>query len=146
MYRDEQITYGVIALSAVLVYFVIIPWQISEPSWVSMSPAFLPRICAVLIFVLAIYKLLSTLPFGNGEFLIGRGQYLRVFGVLGILTASTIGMFYVGFWAALGLSLIPLQLMAGQRNWLTILLYAAALVAASFCLLRLANLYLPAPY
>lgn len=146
MYRDEQIGYGLLAVAALGVYFIVIPWQIEEPDWVTMSPAFLPRICTVLIFLLAVYKLVTTLPIGNGDFLIGRGQYLRLLGVLVILAGATYAMYSVGFWLAIGVALVPLQLIAGQRNPLIILGFASALVGVSWVLLRLADLHIIAPY
>ncbi|MBC6408559.1 MAG: hypothetical protein GDA40_10895 [Rhodobacteraceae bacterium] len=54
MYRDEQIAYRLLALAALGFYFIVIPWQIEEPDWVTMSPAFLPRVCTALVFVLAL--------------------------------------------------------------------------------------------
>lgn len=146
MYRDEQITYGLLAFAALGFYFVIIPWQIEEPDWVAMSPAFLPRVCTVLIFVLAVFKLLSTLRSGNGEFLISRMQYVRLFGVLALLAATAYAMYFVGFWIAIAVALIPLQVIAGQRNPIIVLGFAAALVGVSWFLLDLANLNILAPY
>lgn len=146
MYRDEQIAYGLIAFAALGVYFIVIPWQIEEPDWVTMSPAFLPRICTVLIFLLAVYKLATTLPFGNGKFLIGRGQYVRLLGVLGVLAVATYAMYLAGFWLAIGVALVPLQIIAGQRNPLIIVGFACALIGVSWLLLRLADLHIIAPY
>lgn len=146
MYRDEQITYGVLALACLGMYFIVIPWQIEEPDWVSMSPAFLPRVCTALIFVLAVYKLITSLAVGNGKFLIGRGQYLRLLSVLILLAMATYAMYFVGFWLAIGVALIPLQIIAGQRNPMIILGYAGGLIAVTWALLKLANLHIIAPF
>ena len=146
MHRDEQFALGFLCLASLGFYFVVIPWQIEEPDWVAVSPAFLPRTCAILVFVLALYKLLSTLSLGTGTFLISRSNYLYLLGVLLLLGIATFAMYWIGFWASLGIALIPLQLVAGQRNPLSILLFAGALVGASWYLLELAGLHIIAPY
>ena len=146
MHRDEQFAFGALCLGALGFYFIVIPWQIEEPDWVAVSPAFLPRACAILVFVLALYKLLSTLSLATGSFLISRSNYLYLLGVLLVLGLATVAMYWIGFWASLGAALIPLQLIAGQRNPVFILMFAAALVGISWYMLELAGLYIFEPY
>jgi len=89
--------------------------------------------------------LAPTLWLRNDEFPIGRTQYLRLFGVLLILGVATYAMYVVGFWIRLLVALIQLQLVAGQRNPMVLVLFSAALVCASWILLDMPGLYITAP-
>ncbi len=146
MYRDEQIIYGLLCLAALGFYFIVIPWQIEEPDWVAVSPAFLPKVCAILVFVLALYKLISTLSLANGTYLVSRSNYLYLFGVLAIVLVATLAMYWIGFWVSMIIALVPLQLIGGQRNFLALAIYTAVLTGSCWLLLDLAGLHIIAPY
>lgn len=146
MHRDEQIIYGLLCLASLGFYFVVIPWQIEEPDWVAVSPAFLPKLCTILVFVLALYKLLATFAVALPTYLVTRKNLISLIGILAIVTVATYAMFYLGFWVCAAVLLVPLQLISGQRNPVTIALYSAALIGGSWFLLDLAGLYILAPY
>lgn len=146
MHRDEQFIYGLLCLASIGFYFVVIPWQIEEPDWVAVSPAFLPKLCTILVFVLALYKLLSTLSLASPTFLVTRKNLVYLIGILVLAAIATLAMFQFGFWVCLAVLLVPLQLISGQRNPVTIAVYTVALIGGSWFLLDLAGLYIMAPF
>lgn len=146
MRRDEQIIYGLLCLASLGFYFVVIPWQIEEPDWVAVSPAFLPKLCTILVFVLALYKLISTYSLATSTYLVSRSNLMFLVGILALVAVATLAMYQFGFWACMAVLLVPLQLIAGQRNPIAIVVYSAALIGGSWFLLDLAGLYILAPF
>lgn len=145
MFRDEQISYGVLCAAAIGFFFVVIPAQIEVPAGVTVSPRLVPQACTILVFCLALYKLVSTMNLANGEYLISKLNYLYLLLVLALLGMTSFAMHWLGFWVSAAGSIVALQLIAGQRNPLIIITYAASLVGLSWYLLDLAGLYILTP-
>lgn len=146
MHRDEQFIYGLLCLMSLGFYFVVIPWQIEEPDWVTVSPALLPRVCAILVFVLALLKLVTSFSSPVSRAMVTRANYTYLIGVLLIIALATLTMYWVGFWISMAGTLLVLQLIAQQRNPFVLIAFTAAMTGCSWLLLDLAGLYIIAPY
>ncbi|MDC0738922.1 tripartite tricarboxylate transporter TctB family protein [Cognatishimia sp. SS12] len=141
MHRDEQIFFILLAIASVIFYFVIIPWQIDDPDWATVSPRLIPQACAILIFVLSIYKLATTFRFRRAEVLVSADSYRTLAMVVAVPAIAALAMQWVGFWIPAGIMVAVSLLLSGQRNPLIVIGFALGLTGATWFLLDLAGLY-----
>ena len=142
MSRDEQYSYGFLAILMLIFLIWIVPTQIKDPGNASVSPRLLPIICGGGILVLALGKLIGSFSVVEDRVVNSKEQY-KVLGLaLVFLTISTFLMTWLGFWVGAALAVIGSLWIAEERNWRTMGLYTVALIAISFFLTSLAGIYL----
>lgn len=140
MYKDERISYIVLCVAMLLFLFWIIPNQIKAPESATVSPRLIPQLCGAAIFVLALYKWISTMRLPDQGTLITLANY-RLLGLsLVLLTVVTVLMNWIGFWIGCGIIMVGAMQLAGARDWRWIALFCVGLVAGSWYLLGLANI------
>lgn len=153
MKRDEQISYIVICALMLLVIFWVIPTQIVTPPnafQATVSPRLIPQICAWSIFVLSLYKFVSTLHLAEAGTIINPEGYRLLFIGLAIIVFGTlimqgvrgIGLRPLAFWVGSTVITAGSMWMTGQRHWRTILMFSVGLSVATYVLLTLGNIYI----
>lgn len=142
MTRDEQAFFALLAIGSAIFYFLIIPWQIADPDWATVSPRLMPQICAIGIFVLSIYKLATSLKTAIPEFRVSANSYGILAICIAIPTMAALAMAWVGFWIPAGIMIAACLLLTGTRNPLTVIAFSAGLTGVTWFLLDLAGLYL----
>lgn len=142
MQRDEQVVFGVLAAASVVFYFFIIPAQIQDPDWVTVSPRLIPQACAIGIFVLSIYKLLTSLKFARPGLTVAPRSYLVLLACVALPLAAAIAMRWVGFWIPAGVMVAACLVLTGMRQPIWVVGFSVALTGATWFLLDLAGLYI----
>ena len=146
MPREEQITYGLLCLASIGFYFIVIPWQVEEPIDATVSPALVPRVCAILIFALSALKLGLSLRSAVEGAIMSARHYGFLLGTLLAIAFLAYSMYWFGFWPCAFMVILVTQVIAGQTNPVKVLAYSAVLAGVSWWLLDLAGLYIIAPY
>ncbi|MDO6732803.1 tripartite tricarboxylate transporter TctB family protein [Marinovum sp. 2_MG-2023] len=141
MTRDEQAFFALLAIGSAVFYFVIIPWQIADPDWATVSPRLMPQICAIGIFVLSLYKLATSLKIAIPEFSVSARSYGILAVCIAIPTLAALAMVWIGFWIPAAVMVAACLLLTGTRNPLTVIAFSVGLTGATWFLLDLAGLY-----
>ena len=131
-----------IVLTAVLLYFWIIPADIVTPKFevgggvggIAASPLFFPRLMAAILGVLGIFLFLRghdrerNLRDGEG-FVIDAGELVRVAGAAAILIAYALLLDTVGYLLLTPAALVALCVFLGYRRWTVLILTSAGFTA-----------------
>lgn len=141
MTRDEQAFFVLLAIGSAIFYFAIIPWQIADPDWATVSPRLMPQICAIGIFVLSIYKLATSLKTMIPGFRVSVKSYGILAICIAIPTLAAIAMLWVGFWVPAAVMVAACLVLTGTRNPIVVITFSVGLSGATWVLLDLAGLY-----
>ncbi len=142
MHRDEQLAYIVLCVAAVIFFFFVIPAQIQESEIATVSPRLVPQICTVLIFVLSLYKLLTTLRIAQPGFEISLKSYRLLGTAIAIPAVATFLMQWTGFWVGAGLIVAGCMVFTGMRSPVRIGLFSVGLTVVTWFLMDTAGLYI----
>ena len=144
MSLDERIS--LLFFIIIMPVFWLVIWQnpkfIPDPDYATVSTRLIPIGCSVLIFVLALAKLLYPNPENHRGVLITRGHYFYLLLASLILAAAIFLIPRIGFWYASVIFVFANFLLAGERNILRLLIFSGALVGVSYLLVvRVAGIY-----
>ena len=144
MSLDERLS--LLFFVIVMPIFWIAIWQfpkfIPDPDFATISTRIIPVGCSILIFVLALAKLLFPNPENYRGLLITGENYLYLFLASLILVGSIFLIPRIGFWYASVAFVFANFLLAGERNILRLLLFSGLLVGISYLLVvKLAGIY-----
>lgn len=141
MHRDEQIFFVLLAVASVVFYFFVIPRQIADPDWATVSPRLIPQGCAILIFVLSIYKLVTSWKFAVPRALISLASYRVLLTAVAIPSIAAFAMQWTGFWISAAAMVAACLVLTGLRNPVWVIGFSVMLTGATWFLLDLAGLY-----
>lgn len=142
MYKDEQISYGVICLLMIIFWVWVVPNQISVSEEASVSPRLVPVVCSVLIFLLALGSLIRSFPVVENKFHISADQYRTLGLALVALTISAFLMKWIGFWIASIITVIAALWITEEREPRTMAIYTVGLLVISYVLVSFAGITL----
>lgn len=142
MRRDEQISLVVIGLAALVALFVIIPAQIDDSEIATVSPRLVPQLCAGGIFLLALYKFITTLKLAKPGFLVSFKHYRLLGTALAMLVAGTFTMQWLGFWISAGLIVAGAMTLTGERHPIRIVVFAVCLTVVTWFVMNQVGIYI----
>jgi uncharacterized membrane protein len=141
----EQLAGVFLALFSLLLYFVIIPWQIESVRGAHPSPRSFPEVIAALVFVLAVCLFVSGWYKRNRPnqkiFRMSREEFRQSLITLMVMTGYTLLLYVLPYIPVTMAALGGLMWIYGQRKWwklsLAVLILPATIYMAFTSLLKL---------
>lgn len=142
MYKDEQISYGVICLLMIIFWVWVVPNQISASEEASVSPRLVPVVCSVLIFLLSLGSLIRSFAAAENKYHISADQYRTLGLALVALFISAFLMKWIGFWIASIITVVAALWITEEREPRTMAIYTVGLLVISYVLVSFAGITL----
>lgn len=119
-----------------LLLFVVIPWQIADPSRALISPRLMPQLCAVAIIVLALAQCIKALREREVESVrFRREELIALAGVVALFVGALLLFRLTGPLPPAILVLLLPMLALGERRMLVLLLLPATCISLVYVLL-----------
>ncbi|MCF3594539.1 tripartite tricarboxylate transporter TctB family protein [Rhodobacteraceae bacterium LMO-12] len=115
----------VVVVFAVLLYFVIVPWQVETVDYGWLKPRTLPRIVAVILGVCGVALILRP----SGDASPGLLHWNRAALFAGVLIGALWVMSFVGFVYTAPVMALALMWLAHERRWYWLLFGVAGMPA-----------------
>jgi len=133
--KVELMVSGFLLIFSIVIYFVIIPREVTDTGFQTLSPSFFARISVTIIGVLSGVIFAKTLLKKSTEkFDITLKELKPVLIFMGGTLGYIYGIQYIGFYVSTMVALVGSMCYLGARNWKVIILLTAIIEGSIFLL------------
>ncbi|MCD1633120.1 tripartite tricarboxylate transporter TctB family protein [Martelella mediterranea] len=139
MKKAELVSGFVLMAFGILLWLVLIPWQIAEAPTAIISPRMMPRLCAAILVVLSLVLIVQSLlslrlERADSGPVFSRNEIVATLGVVALFSVATLLFIYTGPLLP-GLMIIILPMLAlGERRIAMLTLLPAGLMGGAWLL------------